>query len=1515
MAFMDVFTHIMRLTPHSVRSKLRGIKPEGIKDMKIQKKYIHTLIKLNFIFFILLFNFLTFSQILTEWNITSVEDGPVKPNRYKSCQNLEVIQTSLSELNKQKESLFIQDLIETISNRIKKKQSYIQKVKTCFESDNQPHLYFNCQDIRSEIKKTAEENWSLMRVFLALSVPAIREHRLLPDINTWLDPTPSHTIPGFPSMSPLNEKEIEDAKNIYLRSIRQLAFNNKISLEELNQKINKHSLFSPEFTLQEEHRIQIAIKGLRMITKEGYLGILQALPFLAYLKDEKDLKDNKSLGYAFSVIDKSLTDLSQKIHKPEADMGLLLSFTPIVEDILTQKPEYCFEAEAASVQSDKKDSLYQNVFLGSTVLVALPCMSTGFIGISLCILGEFGVGIVGRNWAETAMNVSLAQSFLESNTMAEVEQKGWELKLEKFFLPLGVWFTSAEVFHHVLRLSRFSRNSVIEKAEDFLRRPVVTSEEGKALWEAHVVGHGELGKDGVREAEIYNYTWGQIRGKSRVLSDGGFDREEREVLIGSGVVGEGSEELSKLAAKRSLALTSDLQWIREKLLDETGKFIREEYQGQLGYLKFVKEHFGQDASMETISKKVSKAFRETSIKRPNWKQFPGRVFEFEELQKIVNQPERYRGQHTGYPAFATEYVSGNMQKAYIRLSSILDKDEFKELGWKGFQGSVKDFQELPKKILNSDGSINDKYIGQEGYLKFAKDHPETFIRRKNAQNTSGSNDSKLTDQASTIRMNKVFTNVSAVLDEETFAKLGWQAFNGSATEFEKLIGKILTDGSINNKYIGQEGYLKFAKEHYSGNMQKTFQNVSAILDDEVFKKLEWQQFQGNATEFEELAGKIMTEDFLKEKYIGQEGYLKFAKEHYEGAMQKTFENVSAVLDEETFAKLGWQAFNGNATEFEKLIGKILTDGSINDKYIGQEGYLKFAKEHYGNNMNRAFKNVSAVLDEETFAKLGWQAFNGSATEFEKLPGKILTDGSINDKYIGQEGYLKFAKKHYGGNMKKTFQNVSAVLDEETFTKLGWQGFQGSTTEFEKLSGKILTDGSINDKYIGQEGYLKFAKEHYGGNMQKTFQNVSAVLDKDNFAKLGWQGFHGSATEFEKLPGKILTDGSINNEYLGQEGYLKFAKEHYGGNMQKTFQNVSAVLDKDTFPKLGWQYFNGSAIEFEKLPGKILIDGSINNEYLGQEGYLKFAKEHYGGNMQKTFQNVSAVLDKDTFVKLGWQGFQGNTTEFEKLPGKILSDSSIKRKYIGQEGYLKFAKEHYGNNMNRAFQNVSAVLDKDTFVKLGWQQFHGNTTEFEELAGKIMTEGFLKEKYIGQEGYLKFAKEHYGGAMQKTFQNVSAVLDKEIFVKLGWQQFHGNTTEFEELAGKIMTEGFLKEKYIGQEGYLKFAKKHYGGAMQKTFINISAVLDKETFAKLGWQGFQGNATKFEELPGKILTNGSPKEKYIGQEGYLKFAKEHYGENMKKTFQNVSAVLDKETFVKLGWREFHGSATEFEELIGK
>ena len=110
------------------------------------------------------------------------------------------------------------------------------------------------------------------------------------------------------------------------------------------------------------------------------------------------------------------------------------------------------------------------------------------------------------------------------------------------------------------------------------------------------------------------------------------------------------------------------------------------------------------------------------------------------------------------------------------------------------------------------------------------------------------------------------------------------------------VQSIFSDPANYNKYKGQEGYALFVqKTPNSDSMVYIFKMISKALG-ENFKDLSWQEFIGSADEFRELRGKILDESGkLREKYIGQEGYALFAKDHYKGAMLKAFMNVSSVF--------------------------------------------------------------------------------------------------------------------------------------------------------------------------------------------------------------------------------------------------------------------------------------------------------------------------------------------------------------------------------------------------------------------------------------------------------------------------------------------------------------------------------------------------------------------------------------------------------------------------------------------
>ena len=247
-----------------------------------------------------------------------------------------------------------------------------------------------------------------------------------------------------------------------------------------------------------------------------------------------------------------------------------------------------------------------------------------------------------------------------------------------------------------------------------------------------------------------------------------------------------------------------------------------------------------------------------------------------------------------------------------------------------------------------------------------------------------------------------------------------------------------------------------------------------------------------------------------------------------------------------------------------------------------------------------------------------------------------------------------------------------------------------------------------------------------------------------------------------------------------------------------------------------------------------------------KGYVFFADTHYNGDMNITYKNVSAAIDKKLFNQLKWQAFQGTTSQFKKLPAKILNKNGtqIQKKFINMKGYIKFADTHYNGDMNKAYINVSATINKKLFLLLKWKHFQGTTSQFKKSPEKILNKDStsVQTKFTGKQGYILFANTHYNGDMNLTHKNISAAIDKKLFNPLNWQAFKGTTSQFKKLPAKILGKDgtSVQTKFMGMKGYALFANTEYNGDMKKTYINVSAALDKKLFLLPGMEAISGTS---------------------------------------------------------------------------
>ena len=416
-------------------------------------------------------------------------------------------------------------------------------------------------------------------------------------------------------------------------------------------------------------------------------------------------------------------------------------------------------------------------------------------------------------------------------------------------------------------------------------------------------------------------------------------------------------------------------------------------------------------------------------------------------------------------------------------------------------------------------------------------------------------------------------------------------------------------------------------------------------------------------------------------------------------------------------------------------------------------------------------------------------------------------------------------------------------------------------------------------------------------------------------------------------GRILdSNGLPLDEYVGQEGYLKYVENYYpSGNMGKAFDDVTAAWDNPTFIFPNWQYFPGTLAEFKKTK-RILVNesGNIRPEYRGENGYIKFSRVIFtaegkdpeqtpdsGINMERAFSMASAVLDYSTFMSLNWRYFEGTLAEFKKTKRILVNESgNIRPEYRGENGYIKFSRVIFtaegkdpeqtpdsGINMERAFSMASAVLDYSTFMSLNWRYFEGTLAEFKKTKRILVDKnGNIRPEYRGENGYIRFSRVFFTAEgkdpeqtpdweirMEMTYWMASAVLDRHTFKKLRWRPFPGNLALFNRAKGILLDEhGNIRPGYEGQDGYIKFSRVALAAEgkdpeqtpdweinMDRAFEMASAVLDNSTFMSLNWQYFLGTPAEFKKTR-RILVDesGNILPGYEGRDGYIRFARVFY-----------------------------------------
>ena len=398
-------------------------------------------------------------------------------NKVKNFLGLRDTQKNLNLEDKKKAKEFKQKLKKRVIGQVSARIFQMKKLKSCVDfngkwfpgwdrlkTEDKTALKQECQQQTNQLKSAVKSRWSDMRAHLSLSAPRFREDRIIADRKTWFNSAPSHVVSGFASpLSPLTPAEKKSAEKKYIEALTKTK--TKIKPEVLKNRLLKNLPLN--LNSEDMSQLKWAEKKFRQESRKKYLEKVGELPILAYLN--KGSPSGKDLAQAIDKMEGQLQTMLKKIQAKDVDLGLLLSFNPLVEELLKENKNYCLVAEAGRIEAEGDERFENYALLGASLLSVIPCFAGGIVGKVFCLGAESLVGVKGYKLAKEGMEESLGRVLTgkDYEKIANLDGRQRELFLEKLFLPLGVWggampfLRSAKTAKHTREGAKFTQANTV----------------------------------------------------------------------------------------------------------------------------------------------------------------------------------------------------------------------------------------------------------------------------------------------------------------------------------------------------------------------------------------------------------------------------------------------------------------------------------------------------------------------------------------------------------------------------------------------------------------------------------------------------------------------------------------------------------------------------------------------------------------------------------------------------------------------------------------------------------------------------------------------------------------------------------------------------------------------------------------------------------------------------------------------------------------------------------------------
>ncbi|WP_339310286.1 S-layer homology domain-containing protein [Paenibacillus sp. FSL M7-0896] len=582
-------------------------------------------------------------------------------------------------------------------------------------------------------------------------------------------------------------------------------------------------------------------------------------------------------------------------------------------------------------------------------------------------------------------------------------------------------------------------------------------------------------------------------------------------------------------------------------------------------------------------------------------------------------------------------------------------------------------------------------------------------------------------------------------------------------------------------------------------------------------------------------------------------------------------DLSSTLDEEDYTPGSWTDYASKLTTAQAVLGSATATQAEVDTALADLTAAREAldlKPVVDKSKLQAEVDLSSTLEEEDYTTGSWTDYASKLTTAQAVLGSATATQAEVDTALAELTAAREAlvlKPVVDKSKLQAEVDLSSTLDEEDYTPGSWTDYVSKLTNAQAVLGSATATQAEVDTALAELTAAREAlvlKPVVDKSKLQAEVDLSSTLDEEDYTPGSWTDYVSKLTNAQAVLGSATATQAEVDTALAELTAAREAlvlKPVVDKSKLQAEVDLSSTLDEEDYTPGSWTDYaskltTAQAVLTSSTATQAEVDAALAELTAAREALvLKPVVPVVDKSKLQAEVDLSSTLHEEDYTPGSWTDYASKLTTAQAV---LASDTATQAEVDTSLAELTAAREALvlkpvvDKSKLQAEVDLSSTLDKEDYTPGSWTGYASKLTTAQAVLGSATAtqaevDTALAELTAAREALV--LKPVVDKSKLQAEVDLSSTLEEEDYTTGSWTSYESKLTTAQAVLGsptatQAEVDTALTELTAAREALvLKPVVPVVDKSKLQAEVDLSAILDKETYTPASWTSYESMLT--------------------------------------------------------------------------